>query len=399
MRIADVAEFYAEQGGGVRTYLEAKLRAGAAMGVDVSIVAPGPRQGEEPRCGGRIIWVRGRPVPGDPRYFLLTRASSVHRALDRVRPDVVEGSSPYGGAWFAASWPQALVRSLVFHQDPVAALAHPLFDRVFSRDRIDRAAWPVWRYLSRLSARYDATVVAGRWLERRLARFGVPRVTAVPFGIEPEPFWAARRDDALRVRWLDRLGLPESGHLLVAVSRHHPEKRLPVLIEAVRRVDEPVGLVIFGDGPSRGRIERLARLGSRVILAGYTRDRAALAQVLASADAFLHGSGAETFGLVVSEATAAGLPVVVPSSGGAAELVASPQGEARSGARFETYAVGDVEGCAAAIRRLVHRDPGMLRAAAAAAAVSVRTLDEHFKELFGFYAGLLERKNQRGELL
>lgn len=381
MRIADVAEFYAEAGGGVKTYIEAKLRAGAALGVEVVVIAPGPSDGEEARDGGRVVWVKSRPVPGDPRYFLFTSASKVHAALDRARPDVVEGSSPYGGAWFAASWPGAKLKSLVFHQDPVAALAHPILDRYLPAPRIDQLALPVWAYLRRLAGRFDHTVVAGAWLEKRLTGFGLPRVTAVPFGIDPTPFRAARRDPAVRASWLARLGLPETGYLLVAVSRHHPEKRIPVLIEAIRRLERldtrPVGLVVFGDGPDRPRVERAARATRRVALAGYTRDRATLATALKSADAFLHGSAAETFGLVVSEALAAGLPLVVPTSGGAAEL-ADPSFS-------ETYPAGDADACAEAIERLVTRDAEALRVSVVRAGGGVRTLDEHFAALFELY--------------
>lgn len=384
MRIADVAEFYADAGGGVKTYIEAKLAAGAALGHEVAVIAPGPRDGEVARAGGRVVWVRSPPVPGDPRYFLFTRRTAVHAALDRLNPDVVEGSSPYGGAWFAASWPRAKVRAQIFHQDPVAALAHPLLDRRLTRARLDRLAAPVWAYLRRLSARFDTTVVAGAWLAARLRGFGLPRVDAIPFGIDPAPFRAARADPALKAKWRSRLGLSDAAPVLVAVSRHHPEKRLPTLIRALGRVSRPVGLVIFGDGPARAAVERAARDEPRVLIAGYTRDRSELATAVATADGFLHGSAAETYGLVVSEALAAGTPLIVPAAGGAGEL-ARPE-------YAETYPAGDAAGCGAAITRFLDRDPIALRSAAAEAGRHVRTLDAHFRDLFAHYAALLRRR-------
>ena len=384
VKVLDVAEFYAEKGGGVKTYIDQKLRAGAALGHEVVIVAPGPEDREEDRLGGRVIWVKSPRVPGDPRYNLFVDRGAVHAVLDRERPDVTEGSSVYGGGWFVANWPGQTVRSLVFHQDPVAALGHPLLDRFVSAAQVDWAAAPFWSYLRRLGGRYDTTVVAGQWLQSRLTAFGVPRVSAVPFGIDPEPFRNASRDDELRAELLRAAKVPEDAPLLVTVSRHHPEKRLFTLIRAVRMLSDaqPVALAIFGDGPLRKRVEAEAAKGAGVVIAGYTRDRDHLARALASADALLHGSAAETYGLVVAEAMCAGTPLVVPDAGGAADL-ADPQ-------YAEVYPPGDAAKCSAAIRRLLSRDAMRLRVACLEAARSVRTLDDHFAALFAHYQAAVE---------
>lgn len=386
MKIADVAEFYAEAGGGVRTYVDHKLRAGTAAGHEIVIVAPGAEDREEARLGGRIVWVKNPPTPGDPRYRIYVSKQQVHLVLDHEAPDVVEGSSVYGGGWFVASWPGSAVKSLIFHQDPVAVFGHSFLGRYLGDDRVDRLARPVWSYLKRLAARYDTTVVAGHWLEERLRHFGVERVKTVPFGIDPGPFRAARPDRDLRTSLLARAGLGPDAALLVCVSRHHPEKRLGTLIRAIWRLNEaqPVGLAIFGDGPLRSRIEAMARRREGVAVVGYTRDREELARAMASADALLHGSAAETYGLVVAEAIAAGLPLVVPDTGGAPEIGRTSV--------METYRAGDAGACAAAIRRLLSRDREELRLAAEhSRAGPIRTLDDHFCDLFAHYAALADR--------
>ena len=389
MKIVDVAEHYAEAGGGVRTYVDHKLRAGTEAGHEVVVVAPAATTREEVRHGGRILWVESPPMPGDPRYHVFVKQNVVHDLLKRERPDVVEGSSVYAGGWFAGGYAGTAVKSLIFHQDPVAVYGHSFLDRYLKSRRIDRLAGPVWAYLRRLAARFDTTIVAGDWLRERLTSFGLPRVSAVPFGIDAGPFLAAHRDEKVRRRLLLQAGLSSHAALLVAVSRHHPEKRLPTLIEAVKTVSraQPVGLVIFGDGPIRRRIEALAARAPGVAIAGYTRDRQSLAEAVASADAFLHGSAAETYGLVVAEAVCAGTPIVVPDTGGAAEF-ARPE-------YAETYRPGDVDACAAAIRRLLSRDPPSLRAACRSAAKTPRTLDAHFAELFDHYGQLARRLNGR----
>lgn len=380
MKILDVAEFYAEQGGGVKTYIDHKLRAGAEAGHQVVVVAPGAENRQEERNGGRVVWVKSPPVPGDPRYRLFVHEKPLHQVLARESADVVEASSLYGGAWFVARFPGAPVRTLVFHQDPVAVFGHSFLDGYVSPGFIDRAFSPAWSYVGRLASRFSATVVAGQWLQDRLTRFGVPRVQAVPFGIDPGPFATARPDPALRTALLERAGMPSTARLLVAVSRHHPEKRIHTLFEAVRQLNEafPVALVLFGDGPLRSRVQHWATQVPGVVVSGYTRDRDALARAVSTADALIHGSSAETYGLVVAEALCAGTPVVVPSSGGAADL-ADPD-------RAETYRAGDATSCAAAVRRLFSRDPDALQRHCSGKAAQVRSLDAHFRDLFRQYA-------------
>jgi alpha-1,6-mannosyltransferase len=385
VKIVDVCEFYAERGGGVRTYVNAKLRAGADREHEVVIIAPGPEDRIEERHGGKIVWIGGPPLPPDPRYYVLYRERAVHEALDRERPDVVEGSSPWSGGWFAARWRGDAAKAFIFHQDPVAVYAQTFFGRALGADRVDRWSAPYWAYLRRLSSRFDATVVSGEWLAERLRGVGIDNATAVPFGIDKTAFSPERRSPEVRKELLARAGLHEDAALLVGVSRHHPEKRIGTMIEAVRIANrtKPIALVLYGDGPLRAWVARRAKRVPEVVLAGFTRDRGELASVLASADAFLHGSAAETYGLVVAEALVSGTPLVVPDAGGAAELAAP--------AYSETFPAGDADACAAAILALLARDRSALRASVASASDRVGTMDDHFESLFALYARLARR--------
>ncbi len=389
MKIVDVAEFYAEQGGGVRTYINQKLAAGARAGHEVVIVAPGPEDGEEERLGGRIVWVKGPPLPPDPRYYVLWREKEVHRILDRERPDVVEGSSPWTGGWFVARWPGRAVKTFIFHQDPVAVYPQTFLGHVLGAERVDKLFGWYWAYLRRLSRHMDATVVSGYWLADKLRRFELARPEAVPFGIDKAAFSPAQRSEARRQELLAACGVPPEGKLLVNVSRFHPEKRLGTVLEGFARAAErePLGLVVYGDGPLRAWMARRTRGMKGVLLAGYTKDREELATTLASADAMVHGSAAETYGLVVAEAICSGLPVVVPDAGGAADL-AGPD-------YAERYPPGEPEALRAAIVRLLGRDPEALRAGCARAArEKIGTMDDHFEGLFALYEQLVAEKRR-----
>jgi alpha-1,6-mannosyltransferase len=135
--------------------------------------------------------------------------------------------------------------------------------------------------------------------------------------------------------------------------------------------------MIFGGGALdrwlRGRVDRTPG----VVLAGIESDRDRMATIMASADVFLHGSSAETFGLAIAEALCSGLPIVAPNRGGAVALLEPGVSE--------TYEPGSAAGCAAALSRMIERGPRTLRDACHAAAVSVPSIEEHFRELFALY--------------
>ena len=383
MKVIDVAEFYSPQGGGVRTYIHQKLKAAAAAGHELVIVAPGPENREDHNEQGRVIWIESPPERLDPRYHRFTDEAVIHRVLDAERPDVVEGSSTWTGGAAVASWSGDAVKALILHQDPVAVYAHTFLDWALSPSRIDWLFGGFWRKLNALNRMFDTTVVSGQWLKARCESFGLERMHAEPFGIDMSQFGPERRSDARRAEMLKACGLHDpNAVLLVAVSRHHPEKRLGTVIDAVRELNEyrSIGLYLIGDGLIRWWVERQAAAAQSVHVAGMVRDRDMLATTLASADAMVHGGAAETFGLVIAEGLRSGLPLVVPNRGGAADL-ADPT-------YAETYTPGRAGACRDALQRLLARDLATARAAAATAGAQVRTPDAHFEGLFAHYASL-----------
>ncbi len=390
MKIIDVAEFYADEGGGVKTYINQKLQAGSRAGHEIVVVAPGEVAGEEERFGGRVIWVPGPPLPVDRRYHILWREKRVHEILDREQPDVVEGSSPWTGGWFAARWKGNAAKTFIFHQDPVAVYPHTFLGKVLSFSKVDKLFLFYWHYLRRLSRRFDATIVSGEWLARRLNGFGINNPVAVPFGIDKTFSSPERRNPELRKKLLAELGLPEDAALLIGISRHHPEKRLGTVFEGYRLASQKrkMGLAIFGDGPFRWMVKRQAKGIEHLKLMGFTSNREELADYLSSADYFVHGSAAETYGLVVAEAICSGLPVVVPDVGGAGDLANS--------AYSETYSPGNAEQLSEAILKIMDRDrEQMVTACAKAAKDSIGTMDDHFRLLFEVYQKLVDEKKAR----
>ena len=322
-------------------------------------------------------------MPFDANYRRFVGSREVFAVLDAERPDIVEGSSPWHSGWLAAHWPGRAARALIFHQDFVAGYPYTALSGVMPLNRIDGLFAPYWAHVRRLSRRYDVTITGGDWLARRLEGFGVANARAVPFGIERGRFSAYRRDEAVRQDLLALAGASPNGKLLIAVGRFHPEKRHPMLIEAfakARETRQDLGLILIGDGLNRNAVERAARRAGHVHLLGPVTDRERLATLYASADLLIHGSGAETYGLVVAEAMASGLPVVVPDVGGAADL-------AREG-RGLTYPLGNVAGCAKAILKAASEAPPSLPAKTSYSA-------DHFIGLFALYERLVLQFSSR----
>lgn len=387
MRIVDVCAFYTPHGGGVKTYVERKLKAGPAAGQEIIILAPGKRRatiGHGPHA--RIEIMPGRRFPFDGRYHYFDDEQALHEALDVLAPDFVEASSPWGSAAMVARWNGRAPRSLIMHADPLAAYAYRWFGKVASRESIDRGFDWFWRHLRRLDQRYDMILSASDSLTQRLRRGGLGGVVTNPMGVEPGIFSPERRDEGLRARMLARCGLGPDATLLIGIGRLAPEKRWPMVIEAATAAgyNRPVGLLLIGNGRDKAKVLRAAAHNPHIHLVAPVTDRPALAAMLASADALIHGCEAETFCMIAAEAKASGLPLIVPDAGGASDQWLAGQGM--------RYRAADGASLAGAIAAFLDGNPKGQRERSALSAGRTRTMDDHFADLFAAYGTHREGK-------
>ncbi len=368
----------------MRRYIDQKLEFAPRFGHELTVIAPGGESRRERVRGGEIIWVKSPSLPFDANYRMFWRGRDVWELLDSLQPDVVEGSSPWRGGWLTARWHGPAAKIFFMHADPVAVYPQTFLGGILGEERVDSMFGWFWTYLNRLNNFYDAAIVTNPALAQRFGKFGLQNIEVAPFGVEREKFSPGFANPAVRREMLAACGLDEEATLLIAVGRHHPEKRLNVVIDAVTRAQahRRIGLYIAGDGLIRRSVERWARRAKHVHVAGQINNQERLAAAIASADALIHGSAAETFGLVLAEALCSGTPVVVPDAGASATF-AGP-------GYAETYRPGDAADAAAAILALVAGDRGeQARAALAAAGEKVNSVEQHFEMLFGIYERLL----------
>jgi glycosyltransferase involved in cell wall biosynthesis len=199
---------------------------------------------------------------------------------------------------------------------PVTSGYHTHFDQ-YSRHYGPSWLMPwVTRWLDGLHRRCQATFVPTPELAAQLHARGIPNVRAVGRGVDTRLFHPDRRDPALRARW----GLAAEDLACLYVGRLAPEKNLEVVEQAFAAIalEHPRARMVWvGDGPS---LPSLHKAHPDHIFTG-PRVGEELASHYASADLFLFGSLSETWGNVLTEALASGLPVLAYRRAAAERLI------------------------------------------------------------------------------
>jgi len=234
--------------------------------------------------------------------------------------------------------------------------------------------------LTAFYGRCDLVLSPSRSADARLADLGVEpgRILRWDRGVDRERFSPARR----RPRDDGRVDVLYAGRL----SREKGVDRLADAFACARRRDPRLHLVLAGGGPEEGRLR--TRLGAHATFLGWQRGDE-LAATYASADVFLSCSATDTFGQVVLEAQASGLPVVAVAAGGPAELIE----DGRSGVLCpaEPAALGAAVAALAAAPRLRER-----LALGGLAAVRERTWEAALGRLGDGWRAALARAGRAG---
>lgn len=387
MRIVDVAAFYTPYGGGVKTYIDRKMIAGPLAGHEIICIAPGPANKVEERGpNARIIYLKDPAFPLDRKYHYFRDVEALYATLDELQPDIVEVSSPWRSARLIGEWPGAAPRTLIMHADPASAYGYRWFGGIASRETIDRMGSIYWQHLQHINSLFEATVtIAGDHQLNSLRDAGLHHLKPIPMGVEPGIFSPTLRDEAFRARLLERCDLPPDATLLLGAGRHGPEKRWPMVIEAVTAAGAkaPIGFVLAGDGRDRARVERAAARNPHIHLLSPVTDRHEFARLMASCDALVHGCEAEVFCTVGAEARASSLPLIMPDLGGGADHARLSEGW--------IYKSADKASLAEAILDFAATPKEPVRERALFHAQHVRTVDEHFTDLFAYYETLVGR--------
>ena len=267
-----------------------------------------PAGGAEAYDATPVIGLSGFPLPVYPELKVVLGRRRIQEQLKAFGPDLVHVVNPF----FLGVSGLACARRLGL---PVVASYHTDVPGYVQRYGCGFLAGAVWRYTRWVYNQAVLTLCPSNPTRVELERHGIRRVKVWPHGVDTTRFMPSWRDAGFRRRLSD--GHPEAP-LLLYVGRVAREKRVDWLADACRALPH-ARLAVVGDGPAMGALrQRLA--GCNVVFTGYLRG-VALSQAYASADVFVSPSANETFGNVVLEAAASGLPVVAPRSGGVLDIV------------------------------------------------------------------------------
>lgn len=302
---------------GVATTIQKMTAAGRALGHDITVVTS--------RTNIAIdgIPLKNFPPVGEfeiPEYELqkLTFPPMLPM-LDYIRREgftelIISTPGPIGITALLAAKLFKLRVVGIYHTD------FPQYVQILTDDHFMESL--VWRFMSWFYGQLDLIYVNSReyrniWMERGIA---ADKLAILPRGLDTQLFHPERRDP----RFWTRRGARPGEIVLLYVGRVSVEKGLDVFAAAcgrLRAAGLPVRAAIVGDGVYTPELRR--QLPDGIFTGSLTG--ADLAAAYASADVFAFPSTTDTYGNVIVEAQASGLPVVVSDQKGPPELVVEGQ--------------------------------------------------------------------------
>jgi glycosyltransferase involved in cell wall biosynthesis len=243
-----------------------------------------------------------------PEFRLVSPFQNISQHLEPFKPDLIHVVNPFSLGYLGVRYAKRQGIPLVAsYQTDLPGHANLWGLGFLSK--------PVEKYLLWLHQQAQLNLAPSKATQKTLQNSGYPNVKLWTRGIDGNRFNPNRYTHAMR-EYLSNGNT--HAPLLLYVGRLSREKR----VETLRPILESIpgaNLAIVGDGPLRSELEaRFA--GTRTQFTGYLYDED-LAKAYASADIFVFPGANETFGNVVLEAMASGLPVVAPRAGGILDTV------------------------------------------------------------------------------
>ncbi|HET8769791.1 MAG TPA: glycosyltransferase family 1 protein [Gemmatimonadaceae bacterium] len=351
LRLAIYTDTYLPQVNGVSRTLAGLAAAVERRGgaVRIETVEDPAARGAEP---GVVRWP-SLPFWAYPQLRIAAPPGpQVTAGLALWRPTLVHASTPFGVGLAGRAAAHALGVPFVtsYHTAFSAYLRH------YRLGALDAIAWPYLRWFHNGGRR---TFAPSRLVAEELSKLGFRGVRTWSRGVDPVRFHPRFRSEGMRAA----MGAGPDDFVVAYVGRLAPEKGVHVAIAAMSslmaaevgtaRSGPPrpstgrLRFALAGDGPDEARCRETAPAGTW--FAGALNGEA-LSAFYASADAFVFPSTTETFGNVVLEAMASGVPVIAPDVGATLELA--------SDVTAVTFRAGDPESLAQQVARL-RGDPAM----------------------------------------
>jgi len=305
MKVGIVTESFLPQINGVTNSVLRVLEFLESQGHQAMVIAPESSGGPTEYHGHRI-----KRVPAIPVQSLLPiglpiaiPSRKLEYLIDGFAPDVLHLASPFAlGAYAARIAKRLEIPTVSIYQTDLAGFARHYGATI--------AESSLRKIVGRIHSNTNRTLAPSKSACRELASQGVENIHLWRRGVNTTLFNPMQRNFELRKNW----GAHEK--LVVGyVGRLANEKRISDLIALDR--DPRIQLVLVGEGPAQGKLMKEL---PNAIFAGFKSGNE-LAAHYASFDLFIHPGPNETFCQSVQEALSSGVPCIVPTTGGPADLV------------------------------------------------------------------------------
>ncbi|MEZ4513943.1 MAG: glycosyltransferase [Chloroflexota bacterium] len=327
MKIVHLCQSYPPMISGASLHVQQLASGQAANGHDVLVLSASDRPHGYTTHDGRLQITR-LPSHHNPyrigQRFLLWPQRAVWAELMRFQPDVIHLHEALGLGLIGLQAARRLQIPVMFtaHQLPWFATAY--MPRVLGLPQLVETI--TWQY-ARWFLRHCTTVIAptrtiARIIEKRL-RYPVQ---VVNYGINLHQFQPTSTRPSEANELYRKYGLDPELPVILHVGRLDVEKQVDVLVHAVAQVQQqmPVQLLVIGDGCERQKLMQLGQglgIAEQCHFPGYVLPDGDLPGLYRLASVFATASQIETFGIVVLEAMACGLPVIAANATCMPELV------------------------------------------------------------------------------
>ena len=377
MRVAIITETFLPKVDGIVKVTCLLLDHLSRRGIDAMVIAPGYGQ-NQPYKRVPVHSLPSLPFPLYPEARLGFATLSLYRDLAAFNPDVAHLFHPMmtGIPTMAMLKWMDVPTVTSFHLD-YARLANQfrlgLLDLGFTRPLLDELTRSIFNWA-------DVSLAPSRLVRAQMQKLGIHKVGLWRRGVDAHSFHPRFRSEAMRRKMTQ--GNPDDT-LLIYVGRLSDEKQIDHIRPALEQLPG-TRLAIIGDGPARPSLEAHFA-GLPAAFMGYLRGKE-LSQAYASADIFVFPSRLETFGLVVVEAMAAGLPVVASRVGGVTDVVSE-------GVTGYTFDSGDTAMLVEGIGKIAQsRDNIRQMGKQARAYAQMQSWDAIMDEVIEIYAALIARE-------
>ncbi len=337
MKIALFSDTYLPQINGVTNTLNKLIQYYDTMGIEYKLFVP--KYETESKCNNIESFYSIKFLMYPENRVAFPNTFRISSALSQFQPDIIHIMTEFNMGMAGLNYGKK-------HGIPTITNYTTNFAQYADYYKINILKESIWNYLKWFHSQSDITLCPSSVTQKLLHSHGITNTKIFSRGIDFRSFHPLNRSNQLR----KKLGIMSKIAFLY-VGRVSVEKDLDILCssyhEIYKRYQENISLIITGDGPYLEKCKQI--FPPNTIFTGFLKGKE-LTEIYASCDIFVCPSSTETFGNVILEAMASGLPVIGADAGGVGEIICNgvtglkfPKRNAEELAKSMTELIEDID--------------------------------------------------------